>query len=181
LWQFYIFYGNFIYFTAILYILLQFGIFYGNLVYFTAIWYILRQFGIFYGNLVYFTAIWYILRQFGIFFVWLFGIFYVWLFGIYFHFGILYQEKSGKPVLRLRLDLHRAVVRDAGKLVAEDVPEIPQGIDFINIDLSRKNFWDIFYPPSPGGVCNLVVLSPLSIEETGAVARKIESRQGMRW
>jgi hypothetical protein len=46
---------------AIWYILWQFGIFYGNLVYFTAIftavWYILWPFGIFYCHLLYFTAI----------------------------------------------------------------------------------------------------------------------------
>jgi hypothetical protein len=37
------------------------GIFYGQFVYFKVIWYILWQFGIFCGNLVFFVAIWYIL------------------------------------------------------------------------------------------------------------------------
>jgi hypothetical protein len=36
------------------------GVFYGLFVYFTDIWYILRQFDIFYGHLVFFVAIWYI-------------------------------------------------------------------------------------------------------------------------
>jgi hypothetical protein len=45
-------YGNFIHFTAKLYILWPFGTFYGHLVYFVVIWYILWSFGIFYSVLV---------------------------------------------------------------------------------------------------------------------------------
>jgi hypothetical protein len=44
-------------------------------VYFINIWPILRPIGIFYAHFVYFTVIWYIC----------------------FHFGLLYQEKSGNP------------------------------------------------------------------------------------
>jgi hypothetical protein len=44
----------------------------------------LCPFGLFYGHLLNFVAIWYILR----------------LFGIFSYFGMLCQEKSGKPALR---------------------------------------------------------------------------------
>jgi hypothetical protein len=45
-----VFYGNFVYFTAIL-------------VNFVAIWYILWSFGIFYGYLVYFFLFWYVVPK----------------------------------------------------------------------------------------------------------------------
>jgi hypothetical protein len=66
--------------------LMLFDIFCGRLVYFVAIWHILWPFGIFCGHLEYITLVlWDIL--------WPFGIFY----GSFPSFGILYQEKSGKP------------------------------------------------------------------------------------
>jgi hypothetical protein len=55
------------------------------LVYFMTIWSILLPFGLFYCHLVYFIAIRYIL----------------WLFIIFFQFGMLYEEKSGNPVVVL--------------------------------------------------------------------------------
>jgi hypothetical protein len=53
--------------------------------------YILWPFGLFYGYLVYFVAIWYIL--------WLFDT----LRCIISRFGMLYQEKSGNPVLPYKI------------------------------------------------------------------------------
>jgi hypothetical protein len=58
-----IFYGHFVYFTAIWYILRPFGVLYGHLVYFMDIWYILRTFGIFYGHLVKKFPFWYVLPR----------------------------------------------------------------------------------------------------------------------
>jgi hypothetical protein len=52
------------------------GIFYGHLVYFTVFCYILRTFGIVRGNLVYFSR-----------------------------FGILYEEKSGNPDMKLEAEI----------------------------------------------------------------------------
>jgi hypothetical protein len=48
----------------------------------------MEEVGIFYVHLVYFMAIWYSLC----FLVSFIGFWY-----IYFHFGVLYQEKSGNP------------------------------------------------------------------------------------
>jgi hypothetical protein len=46
--------------------------------------------GVFYGHLVYFTANWYMLWPFGIF---------VGHLVTFFHFGMLYQGKSGNPAV----------------------------------------------------------------------------------
>jgi hypothetical protein len=51
------------------------GLFYGFWVYFSALWSTLVPFGLFYGPMVYFMVIWYISSR----------------------FGMLCQEKSGKP------------------------------------------------------------------------------------
>jgi hypothetical protein len=92
-----------------------------------AIWYILWPFGIFYGHLVYFMAVWYIL--------WPFGIFYGHL--VYFpHFGLLYQEKSGNPVL---------IVHQTLETNSRKQPVMP-GADVCN--LIRDSFFnDSFFPP----------------------------------
>jgi hypothetical protein len=50
-----------------------------------AIWNILWPFGIFYGHLEYFMEIWNIFYLLGYFMI------------IWYGFGIMYQEKSGKP------------------------------------------------------------------------------------
>jgi hypothetical protein len=73
------------------------------LMYFMVIWNILLPFGIFYCHLEYFTAIWNILLPFGIFYSPLITLWYI--FGyISPRFGILCQEKSGKPARGRALD-----------------------------------------------------------------------------
>jgi hypothetical protein len=77
-----------------------FGQFYGlYLVNFMAFWCILWPFGIFCDHLVYFVAIWEILWPFGISCDYL--VYFVVIWYIFPHFGMLYQEKSGNPVLNL--------------------------------------------------------------------------------
>jgi hypothetical protein len=58
-----IFYGHFVCFTVIWYILWPFGIFNVHLAYFTAIWYILWLFGIIYGHLEYLFLFWYVVTR----------------------------------------------------------------------------------------------------------------------
>jgi hypothetical protein len=61
-------------------------------------------FGIFYWHLVYFISIWYIL--------WTFCIFCVLVSYILHRFGMLHQEKSGKPV-RHQFQIFRRNILDA--------------------------------------------------------------------
>jgi hypothetical protein len=98
-----IFYGNFVYFTEIWYILRTSDIFYGNLVYFTDIWYILWWFG-----LVYFTEIWYILRTSDIFYGNL--VYFVMILHIFSHFSVLYQLKCGNRFWDSNLSMARLVL-----------------------------------------------------------------------
>jgi hypothetical protein len=67
------------------------GIFSDHLEYISAIWKIFRSFDTFYGHLVHFMAIWHILWPFG-------SLVAIWYISP--RFGIMCQEKSGRPVGR---------------------------------------------------------------------------------